>query len=51
METIIEKNVTQQDARQVAKTLFTEQTTVWGGVIFIIFAVIIAVWWVNQAES
>lgn len=51
METLIEENVTQKDAEQVAKTIFSEQTTVWGGIVFILFAVIIAVWWLNRSES
>jgi len=50
MEPLIEENVTQQDAEQVAKTIFSDQTAVWGSIVFILFSVIIAVWWLNRAE-
>jgi len=52
MERLIEENVAEPRAEQVAKTIFSEQTTlsVWAGITFIIFAVIVAVWWLNRKE-
>jgi hypothetical protein len=55
MENLIKQNLTQQQATQVpnkvAKTILPTQITSGGAMIFILFAVIIAVWWVNQVET
>jgi len=50
MENFIEENITQPDPQKLTKIIFWEQTTAWGGVVFLIIAVIIAVWWVNHSD-
>jgi hypothetical protein len=55
MERLIKDNLTQQQATQaiegVAKQIISEQITAWGVMIFLLFAVIVAVWWVNRTEA
>jgi hypothetical protein len=53
MERLIEENVTQPRAEQIAKTFFSQQTTlsVLGEIIFVICAAIVAVWWLNRKEQ
>ena len=55
MESLIKQNTIQQQATQipgrVARTILPTQITTGGIMMFILFAVIIAVWWVNQTEA
>lgn len=51
MESLIEENITQPDPQKLTKIIFWEQTIAWGGVVFIIIAILIAVLWVNRTED
>ena len=51
MEDLIEENITQPDPQKFTKIIFWEQTIAWGGIIFMIIAALIAVYWVNHREN
>jgi hypothetical protein len=51
MEEFIEEKITQPDPQKLTKIIFWEQTIAWGGLLFLIIAVMIAVWWVNHQED
>jgi hypothetical protein len=51
MENFIEENTTQPNPQKLTQIIFWEQTMAWGGVVLILIAVMIAVWWVNHRED
>lgn len=51
MEDLIEENITQPDPQRLTKIFFWEQTLAWGGLLFLLIAIIIAVYWTNHRED
>ncbi|MDR9403268.1 MAG: hypothetical protein RI580_07505 [Halothece sp. Uz-M2-17] len=51
MEDLIEEKIIEADPQKITKIIFWEQTMAWGGMLLLIIAAIIAVWWVNHREE
>jgi len=51
MEDLIEENITQPDPQRLTKIFFWDQALAWGGLFFLLIAVIIAVYWTNHRED